>query len=188
MPLGSTYMLTDPQLVSLVDAGRLMLWTGSPGVPIRFVRRMLLTPTTYQMVIKDPWGREPEDKSDTHARLRRRSIHALINKFVEGGKLAPDFDVKALQQTSPEFENLLELRSGPPAPQSRIFTYVFEPGVWIGMNINLRSDLGALGDPRWRATAGECRRHWAVLFGDRTTHRIPRRLSWPELARISDAQ
>lgn len=181
-------MLTDPLLLGAVDAGELRLWTGSVGVPIRLVRRMLMTPSTYDEIMRDPWPREPEDRSDHDARSRRRNLHAVINKFVEGGKLVPDFEAKVLQPSAPEFKNLIELRSGPPRPQSRLLTYVFQPGVWIGVSLRLRSELGARDDPRWLREAALCRSAWVSIFGNRPAHSVTYPLDWARIARLSDAK
>jgi hypothetical protein len=167
-------MLTDPWLVGHVEQGRLRPWEPLPGVPIRLVRKLLLTPDVYDAIYADPWAREPEDGSDRDARDRRRSLHAVTGKFVSGGLMAPRDELELLDPTADAaFERLFEFRSGPPRPQSRLFAYVYEPSVWVAVGFHLRSELGDYGDPRWSQAAQVARGRWAALFPGRDPHLVP---------------
>lgn len=167
-------MLNDPALVAHVLGGALREWKPTAGVPVRQVRTLLFTPTAFNDVFRDPWRREPDDRSDRDARERRRSMHAIIGRFVGGQRLAPAHEVKLLDSANDGvFADLLELRSGPPRPQSRLFAYVYSPGTWVAVSLKLRSDLGELGDPRWAEAATECAKEWTTVFPTRAPKAVP---------------
>lgn len=161
-------MLTDPLLIGHVNAGRLREWQAAPGVPTRVIRTLLLSPDVFDEVHRNPWQREPEDRSNADARERRRSLHAVVGRFVAGQRLAPRTEIELLNpQLDPAFRDLFEFRSGPPRPQSRLFAYVFAPGTWVALLFRLRSELGDFGDPRRAQAARVARQRWAGLFGSR---------------------
>lgn len=145
----------------------------NPALPLAVRRSLLFEPKVLQQVQNTRWPRALEDKSATPAKERRRVTHALINNFVRGDSVAPDVSVKALTaKIDLAFTNLIELRSGPPNPQSRLFVYVYCPGTWIVLKFASRDELGNLGDPRWSAAAKECKSLWLEIFGSRKPYVI----------------
>ena len=165
-------MLTDPLLRELVDTKKLVPWFPPSSIPIRVVRTLLVAPIAHELLVRDPWPRDAEDRSDRDARERRRSMHALLNNFVGGMRLTPNVDIKVLEPISPEFADLAEFRSGPPRPQSRLFAQVYQRGVWVALGFRLRSDLGDRGDPRWSEAAQECKANWSASIGRKSPHRL----------------
>jgi hypothetical protein len=165
-------MLTDPGLLELIAAGRLVPWRPAPGMGVKAVRHLLMTPAVEMAVNRDPWERGPGELA-REAMDRRRQFLALLGRFVNGDMLSPMNHVKVLRPTSADFRDLLEVRSGPPDPQTRLFGYVYRPGCWIGTGFHLRSDLGDLGDPAWLRAARASRAAWRDLFPDREPHPAP---------------
>ena len=181
-------MLTDPLLVKLVAGARLVEWRASPALPVRMMRTLLLVPDAAAEIAKEPWTREPEDRSNADTRNRRRALHALLNNFIMGRRMTPDEDVKALRPTSSAFVDLVEMRSGPPRPQARLLILIYSPGVWIGLKFLSRSELGEMGDPRWEDAAGDVKQIWRDLFDNKNwmTVKYPIR-SFLDLKRLADA-
>jgi len=180
-------MLSDPLLIKLVEDGILVPWTPGPALPMPVVRHLLLVPEVHAEIIKEPWTREVEDKSDKDARDRRRALHALLNNFIGGRRMSPDVDVKILKPVNMYLNNLLEMRSGPPRPQARIFVQVYGPGVWIGLKFASRDKLGAFGDPRWEVAAQEVKGRWAKIFGSKKCFIARYPCDFPELRKLADA-
>ena len=162
-------MLTDPLLIEHVAERRLYEYEPLKGTNVRRQRSLLLTINARDELYKDPWKRRPGELGETRERFL--SQHALLARFVGGAALRATHDVKVLRPTTPTFEDLVEFRSGGPSPQSRLFTFVFSPGVWVGACLHFRDNLGDLGDPRWEAAAHQTRAEWEAVFGDRAPHR-----------------
>lgn len=162
-------MLTDPFLVGHVAAKRLFHWQPK-AVPVRQARVLLLTEEVRNEVDRLPWKKAPGE-TPREANERRRMFHALLSRFIAGASLTPNIDVKALTPTHAPFRNLLEFRSGPPEPQTRLFTYVYRPGVWVGCGFHLRSELGNFGDPRWLSAATEAQKAWVGIFQATAPHK-----------------
>jgi hypothetical protein len=157
-------MLTDPLLKGLVASGTLVDW--APSLPHRRTRHLLMCPRVQADVDQQPWKAAPGE-TPLEARERRRQFHALLMRFVVGDILRPQIHAKVLKPTAVAFRGIIEFRSGPPDPQTRLFCLKFSGGVWIACGFHLRDDLGDLGDPRWEAAAQATQETWRAAFGDR---------------------
>jgi hypothetical protein len=165
-------MLTDPLLIDHVDRQRLYEYEPLKGTIVRRQRTLLLTREAHDDLYQDPWERRPGELG-REARERRIRKHALLARFIGGHALIPILDVKVLRPSTPAFQNVIEFRSGPPRPQSRLFALIYTPGVWVGAALHFRDDLGGLGDPRWETAAQAAQDAWAALFPERTPHPAP---------------
>jgi hypothetical protein len=163
-------MLTDPGLLQLIGTGQLVSWQPPPGLVVVQRRHLLMEASVATAVNQDPWVRGAGELG-FEARQRRDQFYALLARFLAGDHLSPQTHVKVLQPTSHQFRDLLEVRSGPPDPQTRLFGYVFQPGCWIATGFHLREDLGDKGDPRWLIAAAASQSIWSTLFGSRAPHR-----------------
>ena len=109
-------------------------------------------------------------ETPSEARHRYRQFQALLAQFVKGDILVQGVHVKVLRPTDIAFRNIIEFRSGPPDPQTRMFCFVYCPGVWVCTGLHLRSELGDLGDPRWLTAAEASNDAWRAAFGQQVPH------------------
>lgn len=131
-----------------------------------------MTPDVAMTINRDPWPKAPgETPRETTA--RKRQLQSMLARFINGDKLRPNIHVKVLQPTEAAFSDLLEFRSGPPDPQTRLFAMGYEPSVWICTGFHLREDLGDKGDPRWAAAAKASKDAWSGLFSNRMPLKAP---------------
>lgn len=165
-------MLTDPLLEAHVAAGTLRLYEPPKGVVVRRQRTLLLSQEAHDELYREPWDlRGDETARDAHERKRQK--HAVLSRFLNGDILIQNVHVKVLKPTTATFRDLVEFRSGPPKPQSRLFTYIYRPGTWVGCSLAFRDDLGDLGDPRWEAVAQLSLDIWTKLFPGRAPYPAP---------------
>lgn len=165
-------MLTDPQLNALIQAGQLVPWVPPPGVVVPAVRHLLLTPLVNVELNRNPWKPVPGE-TQREATARRRQMLGLLSRYLKGDQLLPKIHAKVLEPTKSAFKDLLEFRSGPPDPQTRLFCYVYVPGIWIGSGFHMRDELGDKGDPRWEVAANQSLAVWNQLFPGRLPTSAP---------------
>ncbi len=167
-------MLTDPALLAHVAAEQLRLYEPPKGFVVRRQRKLLLTPDIHDALFADPW-KQAAGETPSDARSRRRQQHAILGRYLNGDVFTPNHQVKVLRPTHPDFADIIEFRSGPPRPQTRLFALVYEPGTWICCGFYLRDELGDRNDPRWLAAAQETQAKWRALF----PNRAPKSAPWP---------
>ena len=131
-----------------------------------------MAPNVATEMTQDPWTRVPGE-TPREARDRRRQFHALVARFVHGDTLVTNVHVKVLRPTHADFKDMIEFRSGPPDPQTRVFCSAYCPGVWIATGFHYRDDLGDFGDPRWLAAAQASKANWASIFGTKSPLSAP---------------